>query len=207
MCASEKYTPRVQKLREEYWLKIKDVKAENLVFIDESGVNLVMTRRQARAIKGERAYGDMPHQRGKNVTLIGAIACQGLLAQINLLGATDGLTFEAFIVRHLIPVLWEGAVVIIDNASIHQEKYLRPLIEEIGAFLEFLPPYSPDFSPIENCWSKLKSILRAIAPRTYQELEQAIVKGFEQISLKDIHNWFTHCCYCDQPYSEAQLVN
>ena len=192
----------MQKLREEYWQKIKAIKASDLVFIDESGVNLAMTRGQARAIKGERAYGNRPQQRGKNVTLIAAIALKGLVAQVNLLGAADSLTFEAFIVRYVIPNLWEGAVVVIDNASIHQGKYLKPLIEEVRASLEFLPPYSPDFSPIENCWSKLKSILRSLAPRTYQELEQAIVIGFEQISLGDIHHWFTHCCYCEQPYSQ-----
>lgn len=193
----------MQKLRGEYWQKIQAIKASDLVFIDESGVNLGMTRGQARAIKGERAYGNRPQQRGKNVTLIGAIALKGLVAQVNLLGAADSLTFEAFIVRYVIPNLWKGAVVIMDNSSIHQEKHLKPLMEEVGAFLEFLPPYSPDFSPIEHCWSKLKSILRSLAPRTYQELEQAIVRGFEQISLADIHHWFTHCCYCEQPYSEA----
>jgi transposase len=79
----------------------------------------------------------------------------------------------------------------------------KPLIEAVGASLDFLPPYSPDFSPIENCWSKLKNSIRSLEPRTYQELERAIILAFEQISLKDIHYWFTHCCYCDFPYSET----
>ncbi|MGH2414381.1 MAG: transposase, partial [Microcystaceae cyanobacterium] len=152
-----------------------------------------MTRLRARAIKGQRAYGDRPQQRGKNVTLIGAIALKGLVAEINLLGSIDSLTFEAFMIRHLIPNLWKDAYVLMDNASIHQEKVLRPLIESVGAQLDFLPPYSPDFSPIENCWSKLKSSIRSLAPRRYQDLEKAIISAFEQISLKDIHHWFTHC--------------
>ena len=171
------------------------------MFIDESGVNLGMTRLQARAIKGQRAYDHRPQQRGKNVTLIGALALKGLVAQVNLFGSADSLTFEAFIVRHLIPNLWKGAYVLLDNASIHKEEDLKPLIEAVGAKLDFLPPYSPDFSPIENCWSKLKYFIRSSAPRTYQDLEQAIISAFEQISLKDIHSWFTHCCYCDFPYS------
>ena len=86
------------------------------MFIDESGVNLGMTRLQARAIKGQRAYGHRPQQRGKNVTLIGAIALKGLVAQVNLFGSNGSLTFEAFIVRHLIPNLWKGAYVLLDNA-------------------------------------------------------------------------------------------
>ncbi len=187
----------------QFWQRIKSIEAQNLIFIDESAVNLGMTRLRARAIKGARAYGQKPQQRGKNVTLIGAIALRGLVAKISLLGSTDALTFEAFIVRHLIPNLWKGAYVLMDNASIHQAKKLKPLIEAVGASLDFLPPYSPDFSPIENCWSKLKNSIRSLEPRTYQELERAIILAFEQISLKDIHHWFTHCCYCDFPYSET----
>jgi transposase len=89
-----------------------------------------------------------------------------------------------------------------DNASIHKEKDIRPIIEGVGARLEFLPPYSPDFSPIENCWSKVKEIIRSRELRTYADLEKVIVEAFNQISLRDIHNWFTHCCYCDSPFRE-----
>ena len=90
-----------------------------------------------------------------------------------------------------------------DNAAIHKEEDLRPLIENAGARLEFLPPYSPDFSPIENCWSKVKSILRSLAPRTYRDLVDAIQQAFKQITLRDIHSWFTHCCYCDSDFVES----
>ena len=171
--------------------------------MDESGSNLGMTRTQARSLQGQRAYGSTPVQRGQNVTIIGAIALRGIVAFVNILGASNRLTFEAFIVRYLLPNLWEGACVIMDNAAIHKEEDLRPLIEKAGARLEFLPPYSPDFSPIENCWSKVKSILRSLAPRTYRDLVDAIQQAFKQITLRDIHSWFTHCCYCDSDFVES----
>ena len=112
------------------------------------------------------------------------------------MGGTDALTFEAFISQKLVPKLWKGACVIMDNCSIHKGKKIRSLIEKAGAKLLYLPTYSPDFNPIENCWSKLKSILRHIGARTYPDLAKAIESAFNQISRYDIRNWFIHCCYC-----------
>ena len=150
----------------------------------------------ARAPKGQRARGKRPQKRGKNVSLIGAIGLNGLITQVSLLGATDGLTFEAFIAQRLVPKLWSGACVLMDNCSIHKGKAIETLITQVGAKLLYLPPYSPDFSPIENCWSKLKSVLRAIGARNYPDLVQAIEAAFAKVSLNDIKHWFTHCCYC-----------
>ena len=150
----------------------------------------------ARAPKGKRARGERPIKRGKNVSLIGAIGLKGGITQISLIGATDGLTFEAFISQKLVPKLWEGAYVVMDNCSIHKGKEIEALIQAAGANLIYLPPYSPDFSPIENCWSKIKSVLRSIGARNYPDLAKAIEEAFNKVSLKDIQNWFTHCCYC-----------
>lgn len=150
----------------------------------------------ARSPKGERAYSQRPQKRGKNVSIISAISLQGLLTHSSLIGATDGLTFEAFISQKLVPKLWSGACVIMDNYSIHKGEQVEALIHRAGARLIYLPPYSPDFSPIENCWSKIKSVLRSVGARTYSDLAQAIENAFEQVSLKDIRNWFIHCCYC-----------
>lgn len=149
----------------------------------------------ARAPKGKRAHGERPVKRGKNVSLIGAIGLNGVITQISLLGTTDGLTFEAFISQKLVPKLWKGACVVMDNCSIHKGEQIEALIQSAGASLIYLPPYSPDFSPIENCWSKIKSILRSIGARNYPDLAKAIEKAFNEVSLKDIQNWFTHCCY------------
>jgi transposase len=170
--------------------------AKDLIFIDESGVNLAMTRLQARSAKGSRAHSSKPSKRGQNVSIIGALGLDGVVVNYSLMGATNGLTFEAFISQMLVPKLWKGACVVMDNCSVHLGETVRELIEAAGAQLIYLPPYSPDFSPIENCWSKLKSMLRAIGPRTYPDLAKAIEDAFAKVSLDDIRAWFTHCCYC-----------
>jgi transposase len=128
--------------------------------------------------------------------MIGAIGLKGLISQYSILGATDGLTFEAYISQILAPQLWDGACVIMDNCSIHKGGEIENIIEAAGAKLIYLPPYSPDFSPIENCWSKIKNALRTIGARNYPDLAKAIETAFNQVSLNDINNWFAHCCYC-----------
>jgi len=182
--------------RVEFWQTVQGILAKDLIFIDESGVNLSLVRLFARAPKGKRAGGERPIKRGKNVSLIGAIGLKGVITQVSLIGATDGLTFEAFISQKLVPKLWKGAYVVMDNCSIHKGKEIEALIQSAGANLIYLPPYSPDFSPIENCWSKIKTILRSIGARNYPDLAKAIEEAFNKVSLKDIHNWFAHCCYC-----------
>jgi len=156
--AAEKESEKVLQQRVEFWSKIRDIRVENLVFIDESGVNLAMLRLYARALKGKRARGEKPQKRGKNVSLIAALSVQELIASVNIYGAVDGVTFEAFIVQKLIPKLWKDACVVMDNAKIHQGEMVREFIEKAGAKLLYLSPYSPEFSPIENFWSKVKSI-------------------------------------------------
>ena len=168
----------------------------DLIFIDEAGVNLAMVRLYARSLKGSRAKGEKPNKRGKNVSVIGALSVNEIIASVNLIGGTDALTFEAFIIRKLVPKLWKGACVVMDNCSIHLGEEVEKAIEAKGARLIYLSPYSPDFSPIENLWSKLKIILRSIKTTNYQELGKAIEFAFNQVTLEDISNWFTHCCYC-----------
>jgi transposase len=175
---------------------MRGILAQDLIFIDEAGVNLAMARFRARAVRGRRAHGKRPHQRGKNVSIIGAIGLKGVIAQLPLLGAVDGLLFEAFIAQKLLPKLWKGACVILDNCSIHKGAAVVKLIQQAGATVIFLPPYSPEFSPIENCWSKIKSLLRSLSARTYRELVKAIEQAFAQVSPEDLQGWFTHCCYC-----------
>jgi transposase len=175
---------------------MRELLAKHLVFIDETGLNLALTRLSARSRRGKRATGSRPHKRGKNVSLIGAMSLDGMIAQVSLVGSTDGLTFEAFVATKLVPQLWKGACVVMDNCSIHKGAAVEALLAEAGARLIYLPPYSPEFSPIENCWSKLKLILRSLSPRSYAHLAQAIEEAFAQVSPEDIRAWFTHCCYC-----------
>ncbi len=186
----------MQQQRVEFWQLVRGILAKELIFIDESGVNLALVRLRARSPKGQRAHGQRPQKRGKNVSMIGAIGLDGIIAQMPMLGAVDGLLFEAFIAQKLVPKLWKGAWVILDNCPIHKSKSVAALIQAAGANVLFLPPYSPEFSPIENCWSKIKSVLRSLEARTYPELVKAIEQAFAQVSLEDIEGWFTHCCYC-----------
>jgi transposase len=197
--AAEKHTVRIQQMRIDYWNIIKDVKPENLVFIDETGVNLAMIRAYARAPGGERARGARPQRKGKNVSIVGAVALKGLIASFNALGGFNTVTFEAFVCQKLIPNLWPGACVVVDNCKIHKSPEVEAALKKAKARLVFLPPYSPDFNPIENYWSKLKTILRSIEARTYEELDKAIKEAYEQISTQDIRNWFAHDCYCHKP--------
>jgi transposase len=155
--AAEKESERVQQRRVDYWSDIRDINPANLIFIDESGVNLAMLRLYARALIGKRARGTRPQKRGKNISVISAISLEQVIASVNIYGAVDGVTFEGFIIKELVPRIKEGDCVIMDNAKIHLGEMVREMIEEAKAKLVYLPPYSPEFSPIENFWSKRAS--------------------------------------------------
>ncbi len=158
-----------------------------------------MIRMYARAFGGERARGAKP-QKTKNVSIIGAISLEGMIASCNISGGVKKITFEAFICTKLLPALKAGNYAIMDNAKAHTSARIEEEIKAVGATLVFLPPYSPDLSPIENYWSKLKTILRSIGPRTYKELDEAIKVAYSQISLENIRNWYAHGCYCNSPF-------
>lgn len=194
--ADEASSERVQKLRVQYWTTIGEVKLEDLVFIDETGMNLAMSRLYGRAVKGRRAYGTRPDGRGNNVTMIGALATKGLLAPLTFRGWTDKEAFKVYVNQVLVPQLWPGACVVMDNLPAHKANGIQQAIIAAGARVVYLSPYSPDFNPIENCWSKLKEFLRSTAARTYQELDDAITKAISTVTSSDIIGWFTHCCYC-----------
>ncbi len=155
-----------------------------------------MIRLYGRALKGERARGEKPQKRGVNISLLSALSFKGVVASMNIYGPVDGVTFEAFTVQKLVPNLWKGACVVMDNAKIHLGEIVKQSIENAGATLIYLSPYSPEFSPIENFWSKVKSILIKLKARTYTDLIDAIRDAMLQVTQTDIRNWFAHCCYC-----------
>jgi transposase len=195
--ATQAETQRVQTERYNYWEVIRAIRPEDLIFIDETGVNLAMVRLYARASKGKRAYAARPENSRENITLIGAIALAGFVGAMTIDGYTNGDVFRAFVEQVLVPNLWTGACVVLDNFSAHKVEGIRELIEAAGARLIYLPPYSPDFNPIENCWSKLKEYLRSIAARSREALDTAIGKVIDEvITLEDINHWFAHDCYC-----------
>lgn len=169
---------------------------ERLIFVDEAGVNTAMTRRFARAPRGERAHDSAPRNYGEQTSLISALGLErGLLATMTVQGAVDTLCFDAYITQMLSPCLRRGDVVVLDNLGAHKASCLEQVAEERGAWVLWLPPYSPDFSPIENCWSKIKTALRAAKARTRDELEKALATAIELVTKTDIQGWFTHCGY------------
>jgi transposase len=130
--------------------------------VDECGTNITLTRLYARAPRGERAFGKVPRNWDKNVTLIAAMSTEGMgRAAMSVEDATDGAAFEAYVKHFLLPTLKEGQVVVMDNLQAHKSARVRNLIESAGASVLFLPPYSPDFSPIEEAFSKIKAIFYA----------------------------------------------
>jgi transposase len=175
---------------------VKTIDPARLVFVDECGTNITLTRLYARAPRGERAFGKAPRNWDKNVTLIAAMSAEGMSrAAMSVEGATDGAAFEAYVKHFLLPTLKEGQVVIMDNLQAHKSKKVRNLIEVAGASVLFLPPYSPDFSPIEEAFSKIKAILRSIEARTQETLVEAIAQALDAVSRRDALGWFAHCGY------------
>ena len=169
---------------------------DRLIFVDEAGVNTAMTRRFARAPSGQRAYDSAPRNYGEQTSLLSALCLErGLLATMTVQGAVDTLCFDAYVTQVLSPHLKRGDVVVLDNLGAHKASCLEQVAEERGAQVLWLPPYSPDYSPIENCWSKIKTALRAAKARTRDELDKALVKAIELVTKADIQGWFTHCGY------------
>jgi transposase len=204
--ADQKKSPVAQERDEEArdlwrWLASR-FDARRLVFVDESGFNTSMTRLRARAPRGERAYGKVPTNRGKNQTLIAAITLEGGMGEsVSIEGATDAEVFETYVEHFLAPSLREGQVVVLDRLGAHRTERARELIEARGADLVFLPSYSPDLNPIEEAFSKIKSIVRKVGARTREALVEAIGRALAAVTPEDAAGWFSHDGYepQDQP--------
>ena len=154
-----------------------------------------MTRRYGRAPKGERVPGAVPLGHWEVTTLIGALALDGVRVSFTVEAATDTDIFRVFVEQALAPALRPADVVIWDNLPAHKAPALKTMIESVQATLLPLPPYSPDFNPIEQCWSKVKEFLRAAEARTADALEQAIANAFATVNDSDARGWFQHCGY------------
>lgn len=195
MIASEQETQRVKDLRLAHRLWSFTVDPRNLVFIDETGMHLGFTRMYGRAPKGERLYdSNAPGNRGQNISLIGGMSIDGLIATLSVVGSVNTDVFLFYIQEILIPQLWVGAIVLMDNLPVHHANVIREAIETVGAKLVFLPPYSPDLSPIELCWSKLKQLLRSAKARTLEALDEALTDIINHhICSDNAIAWFAHC--------------
>lgn len=183
----------------------KELDASKLVFIDECGSNIALTRLYSRSPKGERAYGTVPRNRRANITLLASLSLQGMGEAFILEGSADSAVFELYIEQILAPSLPAGHIVILDNLNTHVGEKVRQAIEARGCQLLFLPSYSPDLSPIEEAFSKLKAVLRRVGARTPEALREAIGQALLTITPQEALGWFTHCGY--QPAQATHALN
>jgi transposase len=169
--------------------------SKHLKFIDESGVNLGLTRLFGRATPGQRVVEATPGTSGPHYTVVAAVGLDGVQAPWLLEGAMNAVSFETYVEQILAPTLHVGDWVLLDNLSVHKGSPVRAAIEARGAQVIFLPPYSPDLNPIELCWAKVKTALRAAKARTWEALVDALAKALRSVAPKDIQAWFIHCGY------------
>jgi transposase len=163
--------------------------------VDESGVNLSMTRKEAWAPRGERIVDNVPGRRWETFTLIAALSVDGVRAPLLLPGAMNTEGLRVWVRDQLAPLLQPGDIVIWDNLGIHGDAEVRRLVRAMGARIEFLPAYSPDLNPIETAWSKAKALLRATAARTWGALIDGVSRALQAITPMDALNWFCHSGY------------
>ena len=193
--AAEQDTVQGQLRRSQWREQARQIEPERLIFLDESGVTTEMTRRYGRARRGERVREGTPGGHWRTLTVLGAIRSSGWVAAMTIEAATDGDIFRAYLEQVLCPQLGPGDVVVMDNLAAHKVAGVRDLIQQSGAELLYLPPYSPDFNPIEQCWSQVKQRLRAAKARSLSALEQAVAQALAAVTSQNIQACFHHCGY------------
>ena len=176
---------------------VRSIVSERFVFVDECSTNIALSPIYARAPKGERAYGKAPRNYwGKNVSLICAIDAGGVKPSMSVEGSVDGEeAFEAYVEHFLVPKLKRGQIVVMDNLSVHKSKRVERLVEDAGCELLFLPPYSPDFNPLEEAFSKVKGILRRAKGRMREAFVEATGRALDAITPEDIRGFYSDCGY------------
>lgn len=171
------------------------VDPRKLVFVDEMGANTSLSPRYAYSPKGRRAYAQVPRNRGANTTLLASMSLEGMGTCLAVEGATTAMVFEAYVEQVLAPSLRRGQIVVLDNLGAHKSERARKLIEEQGSQLLFLPPYSPDYNPIEEAFSKIKGVLRKAQARTRDALIEALGAAISAVSARDVRGFFGHGGY------------
>ena len=188
--AEEQKRKDVAEQRRRWKRAIADVDPSRLVFIDESGAKTNMTRLYGRAPRGQRVIEHTPGGHWCTTTMLAALRHDRVEAPLVIEGAMDSLVFRGYVEQMLLPILRLGDVVVMDNLSPHKTQGVQELIEGVGASVRYLPPYSPDFNPIESMWSKAKQSLRSAAARTHHRLVQAIGDALRSITAKDCAGFF-----------------
>jgi transposase len=171
------------------------VDAERFVFVDECGAHTSLAPLYAWSRKGERARLKVPRNWGTNVTLLASITVGGVGPSLAVEGSTTREVFEAYLERALAPSLEPGQVVVMDNLTSHKGTRVRELVEQRGCELIYLPPYSPDFNPIEEAFAKVKALLRRFEARTREALVEAMGRALDAVTARDARGFFEHCGY------------
>ena len=182
--------------REAFRAVIRSLPVEDVVVVDEFGSRIGMIPLYARSTRGCRAYDRTPRNYGQNLTVLASMSVHGMQAAMTVEGAVDEATFEIFIAKVLVPSLRPGQIVIMDNLSSHKTDRVTELLTQAGCQVLFLPAYSPDFSPIEEAFSKLKALVRRCRCQTIPALIQAIRRSLDKISAQDARGWFGHAGFC-----------
>ena len=165
------------------------------MFLDESGIATDLIRRYGRSRRGTRLPDQAPHGRWQSHTFVAAVRLEGITAPGVIDGPIDGVSFLAYVEQILVPTLRPGDRVILENLTVHHDAAIRIVIEQTGATLRFLPPYSPDFNPIELCFAKLKAVLRAARPRAFDAICRVIAECLPRFSADECAAYFRHCGY------------
>ncbi len=193
--ASEQNRPDVQAKRKKWVEKVARIDVKHLVFLDESGINIDMTRRYGRSKGKQRVVDSTPLNTPKTTTLLSSIRLDGTTVRTAFQGALNKERFLEYLRNVLVPRLREGDVVVMDNLGSHKVSSVAELIRSAGAEPLYLPPYYPDFNPIEKMWSKLKAYFRKLKLRSVELLQKAIPMAFRTISTSDTHGWFAIAGY------------
>lgn len=188
-------TERDEAAREQYRARVKGRKVDDFVVVDECGTNLDLTPRYARAPRGQRAHGAVPRNTPPATTLIAALTTAGMGPALTLAGAADRAVFEGYVEHVLAPSLRPGQVVVLDNLAAHKGGRVQELIAACGCELWYVPAYSPDLSPIEPAFAKLKELLRRAEARVAEALERAIAAALDSVAAHEAEAFFTHCGY------------
>jgi transposase len=173
------------------------------VFLDEAGLNTAMTRAYGRAPRGRRLVEAVPEGRWEATTLLSAIRRDGVAASLVFPGAADEMAFRAYLDKVLVPCLRPGDIVVLDNLAAHRVGAVARALRKAGAGVWYLPPYSPDFNPIEKVWAKVKALARKARARTTEALWEAIARALEAVTPQDCQACFASCGYHATPESET----
>jgi transposase len=165
------------------------------VFIDECGVTTDLLRRYGRSPRGMRLHDHTPCGHWQTHTVVAALRADAITAPAVFDGPIDNASFRAYVEQVLVPTLRPGDVVIMDNLAVHKQPEVQTAIEQAGARLRFLPPYSPDFNPIEQVFAKLKAFLRALRPRSFDRVIELVATGLRLFSENECANYLRHCGY------------